>query len=283
MLTRGFGRGYLHTPWRAACAFVVSVMWVGSIGAVSALAPISQQFLTSDNLSLGALVSLKDNSTEDVEAASTSNTNNLIGVVITSGSSPITLSTNQANQVQVATSGVVPVLVSNINGSISVGDQITASPIVGVGMKATSNTKVVGIAQGDLSSSGNSQQQSYTDKAGQKHTVILGQVPVLVNVAYYFKQPDKTLIPSALQNLANTVAGKPVNTLPIIISAVIFIVTLVVVMTLIYTLIHGSIISVGRNPMAQAAVYRNMIQLSGLVVLILGVGVAAMYLVLTKL
>ena len=224
--------------------------------AAGALAPISQEFLSIKAIPLGSIVSLDKDSSENVSASNTSNANAIVGVTVNGDSSPITLSTDQSNQVQVATSGVVPVLVSDINGSISLGDEITASPIDGVGMKATENAKVVGIAQGDLASSSNHTQQTYTDKKGQKHTILIGEVSVLVDVSYFFKQPDKTLIPPAVQNLANALAGKTVNPLPILVSMAIFLITLIIVVTLIYTMIHGSIISVGRNPMSQAAIYQ---------------------------
>lgn len=261
---------------------VVIMLAVLSPTVVSALAPISQEFLADKSIALGSIVSLDKDSSENVSATNTSNANAIIGVVINGDSSPLTLSSDQANQVQVATSGVVPVLVSDINGPISLGDEITASPIDGVGMKATDNAKVVGIAQGDLASSSNHTQQTYTDKQGQKHTILLGQVSVLVDVSYYFKQPDKSVIPPAIQNIANALAGKTVNPLPILVSMAIFLITLIVVVTLIYTMIHGSIISVGRNPMSQAAIYRNLIQLSALVVVILAVAVIAISIILTR-
>jgi hypothetical protein len=196
-------------------------------------------------------------------------------------SSQLSISSGQSNQVSVAQSGVEQVLVSDINGGIVSGDSITSSPISGVGMKATDTAKIVGVAQ-DSFPNGSSRKESYTDKSGQKQTVMVGQVPVLVSVAYYYKQPDRTIIPSALQNIANSLAGKKVNSLPIIISAAIFIVTLMVVVSIVYSMIHSSIISVGRNPMSQAAVYRNVIQISALVIIILGVSVGAIYMVLTK-
>lgn len=251
-------------------------------GSAAALAPISQEFLADKSIALGSIVSLNKDSSENVSASNTSNINAILGVVINGDSSPITLSSNQTNQVQVATSGVVPVLVSDINGSISLGDEITASPIDGVGMKATENAKVVGIAQGDLASSSNHTQQTYTDKQGQKHTILIGQVAVLVDVSYFFKQPDKSVIPPAIQNIANALAGKTVNPLPILVSMAIFLITMIVVVTLVYTMIHGSIISVGRNPMSQAAIYRNLIQLSALVVVILAVAVIAISVILTR-
>jgi hypothetical protein len=244
-----------------------------------ATASISQSYSTSDKLSLGSIVSLQNNSSDQVVAATSSNVDGLLGVVIDAGSSPLSLSSDESNQVQIATSGTLQILVSDINGTIVRGDHITASPISGVGMKATDNVRIIGIAQGDLAGG---TQQSYTDKAGKKHSVILGEVPILVNVSYYFKEPVKTLVPPALQNIANALAGKTVSTLPIIISAAIFIITLIVVVSIIYAMIRSSIISVGRNPMSQSAIYRDIIQLSALVLVILAVAIITIYLVLTR-
>ena len=247
---------------------------------VSAAALISQSYSTTDDLALASIVSLKNNSSDEVVAASHINSDNLLGVVVSANSSSLSLTNNLANQVQVATSGTLGVLVSDINGVINRGDYITASPIKGVGMKATDNARIVGISQGSIE--GGSKQTIKND-SGKDQTVTVGQVPVLVNVSSYFKQPDKTLIPSAVQNIANAFAGRSVSALPIIISAGIFVVTLLVVVIIIYAMIRNAIISVGRNPLSQSAVYRNVIQMSGLVLAILAAAFTAMYLVLTKL
>jgi len=263
--------------WLAGIAlFVVAVPF-----SVHALTTISQGFTTSDKLPLGSIVSLQNNTSDHVLATTTSNASNILGVVINDGSSLMSLSNGQSNQVQVATSGIASVLVSDINGDIVQGDQITASPIQGVGMKATDNAKVVGIAQGSPINN-TDKQQFYTDDQGKKQPLILGEVPILVNVTYYFKEPEKTIVPKAIQDLADSIAGKTVNTLPIIISAGIFIITLIVVVSIIYTMIRSSIISVGRNPMSQSAVYRDVIQLSGLVLGILTVALISIYVILTR-
>lgn len=263
-------------------------LWLAAIGLVQLATPlaagastsISQGYATENPLPLGSMVSLKKDSSDTVFAASPSNVNSLLGVVINPESSLLSLSNSEQEQVQVATSGTVRVLISDINGPVNRGDHVTASPIAGVGMKATNNVMVLGIAQGGVS--GNTSKQDYTE-AGQKRQVTLGEVPVLLNVAYYFKEPDKTVIPGALQNVANALAGKEVDTTPILISAAIFFVTIIIVVSIIYSMIRSSIISVGRNPMSQSAIYRNLIQLSALVLAILSVGFAAIYLVLTRL
>lgn len=247
----------------------------------SATASISQSYSSEEKLSLGSIVSLKNNTTDQVELATISNVDGLLGVVIDASNSILSLSGGGTNQVQVGTNGTLQVLVSNINGDIVQGDHITASPISGVGMRATDNVRIVGIAQGQLSAN-NGTKQTYKDSAGETHDIILGQVPILVNVSYYFKEPDKTLIPSALQNIANALAGKSVETLPIIISAAIFIIMLIIVVSIIFSMIKSSIISVGRNPMSQSAIYRDLIQLSTLVLAILTVGMISIYLILTR-
>jgi hypothetical protein len=273
-----FGGKRLLTHW---IAVVIVLLAVPAFASASTL--ISETYSASDKMQSGTIVSLKKNTSDKVEAASTANTAYILGIVIDSDNSQLSISNNENNQVHVATNGIEPVLVSDINGAIAVGDSITASPITGVGMKATDNVKVVGVAQ-EAFPNGSASKASITDKkTKQKQDVKLGQISALVNVAYYYKQPEKTIIPSAIQNVANALAGKKVNSLPIIVSIGIFIMAMIVVVSIVFSLIRNSIISVGRNPMAQSAVYRNVIQLSLLVIIILGVAVGAIFMILTKL
>lgn len=262
---------------------IASVLLAGLIATgAHALTSISQNYATSSKIPVGSIVSLEEDSTDSVVASSSLSVDNLLGVVINASSALIALNSDSENAVQVATSGTVDVLVSDINGPITRGDHITASPIAGVGMKATDNIRVAGIAQSDLTE-GNGRRESYKDSEGVDQSVLIGQIPIIVNVSYYFKEPERTIVPTAIQNLANALAGKEVSTLPIILSAAIFIVMLIVVVSIIYSMIRSSIISVGRNPLSQSAIYRDLIQLSALVIGILAVGLIAMYLILTRL
>ncbi len=248
-------------------------------GSAYAITVISESYQSTAELPVGAVVSLVKDSRTDVEPAFTANVDNLLGVVVNPDSSLITVSTGNAQQVQIATSGTLPVLVSDINGEVKRGDHITSSPLKGVGMLANGNVRVVGIAQGDMTGK---HEEIIKDVDGNDQKVTIGEVPVLINVAYFFKEPEKSIIPVALQNVANSLAGREVKPLPIIISAVIFIVTLIVVVSIIFSMIRHSIISVGRNPMSQSAVYRDVIHLSALVVGILAVAIVAIYMVLTR-
>ncbi|MDB5183946.1 MAG: rane protein of unknown function [Candidatus Saccharibacteria bacterium] len=245
-----------------------------------AITPISQSYLAADTIPIGSLVSLKDNTSDQIVPSTVEDAGNLFGVTINDGSSLLSISTSKGKQIQVATSGTVPVIVSDYNGTINQGDSITASPIAGVGMKATDNVRIIGLAQTDLRSG---QKQTVKLKDGTQREVLLAQIPLLVNVSYFFKQPDKSIIPETVQKVIDGIAGKKVDTLPIIISGGIFIIMLIVVMSIIYTMIRSSIISIGRNPLSQSSVYRNLLQLSVLVLIILSAGIAAIYFILTKL
>lgn len=249
--------------------------------AAHAITSITQEFSVEEKLPLGSIVSLVEESQDRVEPATIQNAGDIYGVVVNDQDALLSFNIDNERQVNVANSGIVPVLVSDLNGEIKRGDHITASPITGVGMKATSNVKVIGVAQRDFTQE-QSSEHTYTDSNGQEETVMLGEVPVYVNVSYYFKEPDKSLIPSALQNLANSVAGKEVKPLPIIVSAVIFVVTLIAVASIMFSMVRSSIISVGRNPMSQSAIYRNLMQISALVIGILSVATVSIYLILTR-
>ncbi len=241
---------------------------------------VTQGYNTTQNLPIGSIVSILKGTNNSVVSANLSNANSIVGVVISSNNAQISLSSG-ANQVQVATNGVSQVLVSNINGSIKPGDEITSSPINGVGMGVNQDAEIVGTAQGSFPNQ-TASTEIVTNSSGSKQKIQIGNIPVLISIGYYTKQPTKTLIPTALQNIANALAGKQVKTLPIILSVAIFIITLIAVVSIIYSLIHGSIISVGRNPMAQSAVYRNVLQLSALVVGVIAVAMFAIFMVLTR-
>lgn len=258
-----------------AAVFVVS-------GSVAALTSIVQAYKIAKTPPIGSIVSLQSSASDTVLLANTKNVNNLFGVTVPESNALLSLSSGTGNQVQVATSGVTTMLVSDINGPIKTGDEITSSPVDGVGMKATENVKVIGVAQENLGDSPGKSKSKYTDENKQQHSIVIGQIPTLVNVSYYYKQPDKTLIPSVIQNIANTVAGKKVSPLPIIICLVIFLVSLISIFSLIYAAIRSSIISVGRNPMSQSAVYRSLLQVTVLVLFIAGVAVTAIFLILTR-
>lgn len=242
-------------------------------------AAISQGFKTTEtDLATGALVSLTSGSQSTVQLSNTDRVNQLIGVI---GDRPLIELSNNDKEVQVVISGTTLALVSDINGDIKSGDKITASPINGVGMKANASSLVVGTAQDDLASVSTTT-RSINDKRGQPQSVKVGAVPVQINVTYYVAPEDKnSFLPPFLQSLANTVAGKEVSAVRVLISSLVLVFGFVSIAVLLYSSIRSSIISIGRNPLSEGAVRKSLFEVGATALGILLVMLIAIYLVLT--
>ncbi len=260
-----------------AFALLASTLMYTAAGAVTTF--IAENYTADSQLPANSLASLKSDSTDKVELSNTGNVNTMVGVVIDRSDASISFSSGEKTQVQVAKSGTLDVLVSNINGAIEQGDYITASPINGVGMRATGSTKVIGIAQSDLK---NGVTQKVKDDSGIENEIQVGTATVLVSVSGYIGETENSFIPRPVQEVANTLAGRTVSALPIFLSLGVFLVTLIVVSIIIYSMVRNGIISVGRNPLSSSAIYRNIIQLSALIIGILIAAFILIYFILTR-
>jgi len=138
-----------YITFSAALILVVYIVLVSPGVSAEGTATIAQGFktdLSSAEAVSGAMVSTKSNSNDMIELASTKNSSRLVGVVDTK---PLLTISSGENQIQVVLSGATQVLVSDINGKVKAGDRITASPLSGVGMRASTDGQVVGNAQMD--------------------------------------------------------------------------------------------------------------------------------------
>jgi hypothetical protein len=252
----------------------------GSLVAAQGNSSIAQQFQTKDtDITVASLVVIQKDNPSSIELSSQLEADNLIGVV--SEEPLIELSDGQSG-VQVVTSGLTMALVSDINGSVATGDRITASPIKGVGMKASESTTTVGAAQSPLDIS-KAEKRKITDTAGKQVEVHIGLVPVQVSVAFYNPQANKTtsFVPQFLQSLANTVAGRAVSPARVLVAGLILLLLFVCVTVLLYSSVRSSIISIGRNPLSERAVRKSLLQVGFTVLIVLLCAVGLIYLVLT--
>lgn len=273
-------RNKKRTAWFLGLLMVpVLALYSFSVAQAESTAAISQGFKTAEaDLATGALVSLTSGSQSTVQLSNTDRVNQLIGVI---GDRPLIELSNNDKEVQVVISGTTLTLVSDINGDIKSGDKITASPINGVGMKANASSLVVGTAQDDLAKVSTTT-RSINDKRGQPQSVKVGAVPVSVNVTYYVAPEDKnSFLPPFLQSLANTVAGKEVSAVRVLISSLVLIFGFVSIAVLLYSSIRSSIISIGRNPLSEGAVRKSLFEVGATALGILLVMLIAIYLVLT--
>jgi hypothetical protein len=256
---------------------------VGLFGSATAeaesTAAISQGFKTTEtDLAAGALVSLTSGSQNTIQLSNTDRVNQLIGVI---GDRPLIELSNNDKEAQVVISGTTLTLVSDINGDIKTGDKITASPINGIGMKANASSLVVGTAQSDLGAV-TTTQKTVNDRRGQPQTVKIGAVPVQINVTYYVAPQDKNaFLPPFLQSLANSVAGKEVSAVRVLIASIVLVFGFISIAVLLYSSIRSSIISIGRNPLSEGAVRKSLFEVGATSLGILLVMLIAIYLVLS--
>ncbi len=225
----------------------------------------------------GSLVSLVQERGNVVEQANTSNGTRLIGVSVAANTSLLEVDSS-ANTVQVATDGTATTLVSTINGSINIGDEVGVSPINGVGMKVGLNTRVIGVAQSAFSSSSSgATAEQVTDSKGKTKTIEVGYIPVSLAIG---TSNQGTQQETGLQKLANNFLGHPISNTRIILALIIGAIGLASVISLIYASIYSTIISIGRNPLAKFEVMRTLTSVMGMVLIIAGISSLTIYLLL---
>ena len=242
-------------------------------------AGIAQGFETTEkNLVIGALVSLRPDKANTVQLANTDRADHLVGVI---GENALIEFGDQKNSVQVVTSGISDVLVSDLEGEVKTGDRISPSPINGIGMKTTKSSVTLGVAQGDLTAAKTSE-HFITDRNGNVHSIHVGLIPVQIDITYFAAADDaSSFLPPAIQDIANNLANKHVPPIRILIALVTLLVGFVSVGILLYAAVRSSIISIGRNPLSEKPVRKGIFQIGLIALGILLFTIIAIYLILT--
>src|ERR1700683_292486 len=246
----------------------------------------SQGFAATSSIATASLVALDSKSPGTVDTATLANAGRLFGVVVPTSSASISLSGTGSGRFQVGTSGSADVLVTNAGGTIHVGDYLTISPIAGVAQEVgADSTRVIGTAQADFNGTGPGvTSHTITDTAGHSRTVAVGQIPIQINVSSYTSTTGRQpyAVPNWLQNLANTLAGKAVSPIRIIVAGLVLLVSLCCVTVLLYAAVRNSIISIVRNALSRSSVLRGLFELLALAGAILALTAGAMYVVISK-
>ena len=246
---------------------------------VLAVASVAEGYDTAEALVPGTIVSLDTAKPSSVQPANVERVDNLLGVVVPAEGALLNISSGP-KQAQVATSGVESVIVSNAEGDIKNGDRITASFVNGVGARTERSGKVLGIAQADFNKDTANVSKRTVQRDGQDREILIGQIPVAIDVTYFAAPsgPGQSIVPDFIQKVSDAVGGKKVSTPRILIGAGILIAALMSVTVLMYAAVKSSIISIGRNPLSQSAVRKSLMQVLLAAVTIVGVALAAIYL-----
>lgn len=265
--------------WGWGAILFALFMLVAPVIQAQGASSISQGFQTEEtNIVEGALVSLKPDSPNTVELSSIERVSQLVGVV---GNNPLIELSDDTTTVQVVTSGTTRALVSDLNGDIKTGDKITASPIEGVGMKANQSGIIAGTAQENLSEV-QTTERTIKSKDGTTKTVKIGLITVQVDTIFFAgNQEGSSFVPSALQQLANNIAGQNVSPLRVVVAAMLLVLLFVSIFVLLYSAVKSSIISIGRNPLSESAVHKSLLQVGLTIVGLLAFTVILVYLILT--
>lgn len=241
-------------------------------------ANISHAYQGNSSIIAGSLVSLDPSQESFVQAANLNTANRLVGVVVGANDSLVAIDSD-TNRLQIATSGVANALVSDVNGSIKNGDQVAVSPFSGIGMKAEPGSRLIGLAQSGLDSPEAAvSNRQVTDKDGKKQTIRVGYVRV--SIAIGSAAAASEVQQNSLQRLAKSLTGHPVSTTRVVVSSFIAVLALIALVTLIYTSVYGTIVAIGRNPLAKASIFRALLAVMGLVTVTAGAALAAIYLII---
>jgi len=250
-----------------------SLIMVAAGPAAGVLAEISQGYLTKDQaLSQNMAVALTGeeiNGQMLVQAADSNVPSSALGVAIGLTDSLLAVS-SVSKGVYVASDGPVKVYVSDFNGAPKVGDLLAVSPLKGVLMKSTDQTKPsFGRALDDFDTV-NSQEISISDKNGLPLNTNVSLMDVNVDV-----NPPAKSDPSGeddwLQSVAATLFGRELSSIRILMILMVFVTMMLIAGEIIYSAVSGSITAIGRNPLARSAIARQSVRngaLAGLVLLI---------------
>jgi hypothetical protein len=245
----------------------------------SLAATVGEEFTSDQILEKGSVVSLSQDNPKKVELTTVSNSEYLIGVVNESESNVVTYAKNSGEvKVSVSLAGETEVFVSDANGEIKKGEFIGASWLEGVGMKSITNDKqkLLGVAVEDFSLSDSSNYGVIDTPNGPKDINI-----DTVTVRLFDKEGSEELTKvGGLEGFLSSLAGKEVSFLKVMAGSLIFLMSVVVAGFFASSSIRGSFISIGRNPMASATIYRSLLHVTMVSVIVIVIGTALSYVVL---
>lgn len=231
----------------------------------------------------GTIVQLTGKDSKRVTIAS--DMQNMFGVAVDRNQLPLTV-TNEGvqNETFVAVSGTYNVLVSTQGGAIAAGDYVTLSSVNGVAMKAGTEEKTVfGRAAAPFDGKGITLSSvPLKDSSGKTNkTVELGLIPVTIDIRSNPNQKTtKANLPSFLERVGLAIAEKPVSPVRIYLSIGVAVVCVIAAIAIIYAGVRNGVISIGRNPMSKKSIFRALIETILTSLLILIIGMFAVYLLL---
>ena len=274
-----------------AMALVVGLAWGGAVRAAASKtsssennAGLVQGYMSDEPLQNGMIVRLKPKDATHVEALKSENVDDMFGVTVAPSEVPVSISDPSQNQVFVATQGHADVLVSDQNGPIKSGDFVTISALDGVGMKGDRNEELVlGKALTGFAGGGDrASTASIKLPSGVAKELGLKRITVDISVSRnpIYSGDSVAGVPSILSKTARLVSSKPITAIRIYACLGILLLALIVGGMIIYSGVHTGMHAVGRNPLAKKAIFRSLITVTLMALIVVTIGLIAVYLLL---
>lgn len=265
------------------------IVGLASVATLPALAANTgggvQGYAADKQFDNGTIVQLTGKDSNRVKVATQSELQNMFGVTVDRNQLPVRLSSGELeNETYVAVSGTYNTLVSTQGGAIAAGDYVTLSSVDGVAMKAGTEEKTVygraAIAfDGKGVTVGTTTLKDTTGKPNK--TVALGSIPVAIDIkSNPNDKSTKVQVPEVLERIGQAIAEKEVSPIRIYLSMAITIISLIAAIAVLYSGIRSGVISIGRNPMTRKSIFRALFEVILTSVLILIIGLFAVYLLL---
>ncbi len=244
---------------------------------------LAQGYFTDDiSLQPGMAVQLSSNENIDaeevnVERATIEGAERVIGLSAMPEDSFVVIA-NGNQKVFVQTSGEASALVSDVNGEVKKGDQLTISPLKGILMKA--NPTDPGIRFGTALEDFPTTFETYPIDGGVSGLDEAKVASMRINLdgRSFANQKDDNISP--LAQLGRSVAGKDIGEIRVLIALVIFLIVLIAEGTIIYGAISSAITAMGRNPLAGGAIKSELFRVLLVAVIVLIVGLSATFAIL---
>lgn len=244
-----------------------------------------QSYSADTPLDTGTIVQLTGKDSNRVKIATQAQQANMFGVTVDRNQLALTLSNSELqNETFVAASGTYNVLVSTQGGSIVAGDYVTLSSVNGVAMKAGDKEGTVfGRAGGSFDGKGVTLgTTALKDTSGKTtQTVTIGSIPVTIDIK---RNPNvkstKTKLPEVLERVGQAIAEKEVSPIRMYLSLGITAISLIAAIAVLYSGIRNGMISIGRNPMSKKSIFRALFEVILTSIVILTIGLFAVYLLL---
>lgn len=250
----------------------------GVLASAVTVSAIARGYSTSDSglqTGMAVVISREPADSSQVERATESASQRVVGIVTTLDNSLVTVTSSSA-KVLVESEGEVDAYVTDMNGEVKKGDPLVLSPLKGILMRGTDpSITAIGIASVDFSTVS---AEDYTISDDSKTTTVkIAKLKINLNRqgASNISNTD-----SSISRLGRKIVGKEVSDIRVLVALIIFFLVLVAEGSILYGGISSAMAALGRNPLARKIIRQELVRVVVIALFVLLIGLGAIYSIL---